>query len=392
MSAYLNPRRYVLIFVLCFAAIAVLQAIAYFINDSIVSRQQEIARFEQSGDMQRTLSLRVALLMQEYVQTTDPQVQAAKRKAIGDAMVEMRRLHELMTEGDPENGYPVPDTDTVDQIIFGEPIELDQNMRLFLFGVNEMIDRPWADDLDRLPYMVDIRSAASGTLGTGLNRLNEAMRAAGAERVSALKTGLIMTSIVMILIVVALTILVIMPMLRRMGAQTNELIEMARTDPLTGCHNRRSFMREADGEFDRYRRYQNAFAVIMLDIDHFKNVNDTFGHAAGDEVIRTLARVCLEQTRTSDILGRLGGEEFAVLLPEADLDSAVQVAEKLRGALEEARVEYDGKMIDFTGSLGVTVAHESDDEFFKILNRADEALYSAKNHGRNRVETRIPAE
>lgn len=390
MTEYHNPKRYMAIFVLCFVGIAALQVAAYVINGQIVARQQEIARFAQLGDRQRTLSLRVALLVDEYTETGDPQIQAAKRQAIDEAASEMRRLHRLMTMGDPDAGYPVPDTETVDQIIFGQPIFLDQTMRLFLFGVDEMIGRPWVDDLARLPYMADIKAAAGGALSTGLDRLNEAMREAGESRVAQLKLVLAATSVVIVLIVLGLAFFVIMPMLRRVTEQTSELIEMAQTDPLTGCHNRRSFMREADSEFDRFKRYGGVFAVIMLDIDHFKSVNDTYGHAAGDEVIRALARISLEQTRSSDVLGRLGGEEFAVLLPEATIESATLTGEKLRAAFAAASVEHNGKTIRFTASLGVTVAGKDDEEFFNVLNRADEALYVAKHGGRNRLEAKAP--
>lgn len=389
MITYQNPRRYMLIFLLCFAGIAALEITAFVIKERIIGRYEEVARFERLGDAQRTQSLRTALLITEYVENEDPSVRLAKRKAIEDAVAEMRRLHGLMTEGDPENGYPVPDSETVDQIIFGAPIELDKNLRLFLSGVEEMVDRPWSDDLARLPYMTDIRSAASGSLATGLNRLNEVMREAGEEQVNDLKVALVATSAVMVLIIGGLMVFVVVPMIGRMGQQTEDLIELARTDPLTGCHNRRSFLREADAEFARFKRYRNPFAVIMIDLDHFKKVNDTFGHAAGDEVIRTLARVCLEQTRLSDVLGRVGGEEFAILVPEINIDSVMLVAEKLRSALEQASVEYNGQQIDFTASLGVTVANEDDEDFLTVLTRADEALYAAKDHGRNRVERKL---
>jgi len=378
-----------LIFLLCFAGIAALEITAFVIKERIIGRYEEVARFERLGDAQRTQSLRTALLITEYVENEDPSVRLAKRKAIEDAVAEMRRLHGLMTEGDPENGYPVPDSETVDQIIFGVPIELDKNLRLFLSGVEEMVDRPWSDDLARLPYMTDIRSAASGSLATGLNRLNEVMREAGEEQVNDLKVALVATSAVMVLIIGGLMVFVVVPMIGRMGQQTEDLIELARTDPLTGCHNRRSFLREADAEFARFKRYRNPFAVIMIDLDHFKKVNDTFGHAAGDEVIRTLARVCLEQTRLSDVLGRVGGEEFAILVPEINIDSVMLVAEKLRSALEQASVEYNGQQIDFTASLGVTVADEDDEDFLTVLTRADEALYAAKDHGRDRVERKL---
>lgn len=375
-----------LTFVLCFVAIGLLEIAAYWINGRIVAQQQEVARFAQVADRQRTLSLRVALLVGEYTEAADPQVRVAKHRAISQAAQEMTRLHTLITKGDPASGYRVPESNRIDQIIFGDPIFLDQTLRLFLSGVDEILGREWSADLAELPYMDDIRAAASGSLSTGLERLNEAMRDAGDDKVDELEIALIASTVGMVLVIFAMAVLVLVPMMRRLESQTDELIDLATTDPLTGSLNRRSFMREAEAEFARFRRYGNRFAVIMIDIDRFKKVNDTYGHAGGDSVIRALTRVCLEQTRSSDVLGRMGGEEFAVLLPEATIDSARIAAEKLRAALEAEVVHHEGREIRFTASLGVAVAGDDDTEILKILSRADDALYVAKNGGRNRVE------
>lgn len=169
-------------------------------------------------------------------------------------------------------------------------------------------------------------------------------------------------------------------------AAEGELRRLATTDPLTGVANRREFMACAEHELARVRRYGRPLALLMLDVDHFKAINDAFGHAAGDEVLRALAVAARDCLRECDIVGRLGGEEFAVVLPETQLAEAVEVAERLRRRLVELRVCAGGGEIHFTASVGVSICRSSDATIEAPLSRADHALYTAKRGGRNRVE------
>lgn len=165
-----------------------------------------------------------------------------------------------------------------------------------------------------------------------------------------------------------------------------ELRRMATTDPLTGLWNRRRFMELSEGELSRLRRYGRPVSVLMLDIDHFKAVNDTNGHAAGDEALCLLADLCRAELRETDHLGRLGGEEFAVLLPETGLDEAADVAERLRQRLAAGAFPLPcGVTLRMTVSIGVASCAEDDTTVDGALGRADRALYRAKNGGRNRV-------
>lgn len=162
---------------------------------------------------------------------------------------------------------------------------------------------------------------------------------------------------------------------------------MATTDDMTKLHNRRYFIELAKREIDRSIRYTRPFSLIMFDADKFKVVNDTYGHDVGDMVLKAIASTSGNVLRDVDILGRLGGEEFAVGLPETDLDGAMAVAERLRVALDEAFVELaSGERVDFTVSLGVAVLDDSSADVDILLKHADLALYAAKENGRNRVE------
>lgn len=164
--------------------------------------------------------------------------------------------------------------------------------------------------------------------------------------------------------------------------------EAAFTDHLTGLANRRRFERQLDREVSRTLRYAHPFSLVMLDIDNFKCVNDTFGHHAGDEVIRGLGRVLQEGTRGIDLAARIGGEEFAILLVETGQSGALEVAERLRVAIREMIVPGVGQV---SASFGVAECPIGGQTSSEMLNSADVALYEAKRSGRDRVVVWKPA-
>ncbi|MBO6950132.1 MAG: diguanylate cyclase [Rhodospirillales bacterium] len=165
-----------------------------------------------------------------------------------------------------------------------------------------------------------------------------------------------------------------------------ELRRLATTDPLTGVNNRRRYTEISERELTRCKRYQHPICVLMLDADHFKKVNDTYGHEAGDRVLRALANACIDELRDVDVLGRFGGEEFTVTLPETPLETALEAAERLRTRLASTAVALeDGQTISFTVSIGASCLSDPNEGLADLLNRADAALYTAKEEGRNRV-------
>ncbi len=167
-----------------------------------------------------------------------------------------------------------------------------------------------------------------------------------------------------------------------------ELEDMAKTDGLTGMANRQAFMERANSEFNRARRYSRSLSVIMIDIDHFKSINDQYGHAAGDQVLRQLGQHCHSRLRDSDFLGRIGGEEFALLLPDTPRDSAFHVAERMREQLSKTSIALDnGIILEITASFGVASVNVEDADFNAMLHRADTAMYNAKHGGRNQVKS-----
>lgn len=165
-----------------------------------------------------------------------------------------------------------------------------------------------------------------------------------------------------------------------------ELERYAHTDALTGLNNRRIFMQRLDEEAERVRRHGSPLSVLLFDLDHFKRVNDTYGHDAGDKML-----ICVSQTtnnikRASDVSARLGGEEFGLLLPETDQQGAAQLAQRLRKAIEASSITLGtGETVSITTSIGVATISRKQDELENVLKHADNALYRAKDSGRNQV-------
>ena len=191
-------------------------------------------------------------------------------------------------------------------------------------------------------------------------------------------------SIVLVLVVAALSTLLVRGQIR-LNRQSRELALAASTDMLTGALNRRAFMEFASREFARVCRYGGHLSCIMIDLDHFKNINDSYGHAAGDLILSSSARHIASRLREPDMFCRYGGEEFVILLPGTDQDGAVILAEELRAGLAGLDLKHGDERLSLTASFGVAEIHAQCATLDTLLSLADQALYEAKESGRNRV-------
>jgi diguanylate cyclase (GGDEF)-like protein len=172
---------------------------------------------------------------------------------------------------------------------------------------------------------------------------------------------------------------------QKLESANNELSLLSRTDRLTQLNNRGYWEECLIAEFERYKRTSQAITLIMFDIDHIKNVNDTYGHQAGDEVIRQVSKTLRRTIRKTDIAGRYGGEEFAVLLVDTDKDNALILAERLRKRVEALTIQYEDMSIKFNISLGVSELSAEIEDHKQWLEQADQALYISKENGRNQT-------
>jgi diguanylate cyclase (GGDEF)-like protein len=161
--------------------------------------------------------------------------------------------------------------------------------------------------------------------------------------------------------------------------------QLAITDPLTGLYNRRHFFFLATTEMERAARYNKDLSVIMIDLDHFKLVNDTYGHKTGDQVLQSIAQSANQALRRIDVMGRYGGEEFAILLPETNMEKGMIVAERLRALIDHTAIPTGQGEIKITACFGLAGLETCPPDIDILLDCADKALYAAKQAGRNQV-------
>jgi diguanylate cyclase (GGDEF)-like protein len=170
----------------------------------------------------------------------------------------------------------------------------------------------------------------------------------------------------------------------------SQMQQLAITDSLTGIFNRRHFFDLASKELNRAVRYKKDLSILMIDLDHFKRVNDTHGHRVGDQVLYAVAQLCSQALRKVDLIGRYGGEEFIALLPETNLEKAQITAERMCRKLAEAEFQTSQGTMKTTASFGLTSMQPGGESLESLLDRSDRALYRAKQNGRNRVEIISP--
>ncbi|MDH5473462.1 MAG: GGDEF domain-containing protein [Gammaproteobacteria bacterium] len=161
--------------------------------------------------------------------------------------------------------------------------------------------------------------------------------------------------------------------------------QLANIDDLTGLNNRRAFFTQGHRAFQQAKRFGHAISVIMMDIDHFKQINDTYGHSVGDDVLQAISKPLQTLSREIDIIGRMGGEEFAFILPETGIDEAACLAERLRSEIEKIKTSHGVHIISVTASFGVVTYNNDKDNLESLITKADDALYVAKKKGRNQI-------
>jgi diguanylate cyclase (GGDEF)-like protein len=170
--------------------------------------------------------------------------------------------------------------------------------------------------------------------------------------------------------------------------RTHELERLSNTDPLTKIANRRALFERGNAELSRVQRTKSKLAIIMIDCDLFKNINDQFGHLFGDEVLKNLCKICAEEIRKIDFLARYGGEEFIIILPDSDVSDAMETAKRIQRSLSFNCIAFEGKEVSMTVSIGISTVSDIHTDFTQLISDADIAMYKAKSNGRNRIEIR----
>ncbi|MHB8283296.1 MAG: diguanylate cyclase [Caulobacteraceae bacterium] len=383
MAAEPSSRLLTLGYIAALTMVAVMSLASHVVLDRTLVAHAGAASVINVSGRQRMLSQRIASLAAQSA-LGDVAARADLKTAIDD----FELAHARLLHGDPARGLPAPSTPELQALYFSGARPLDGQVRAYIAEAR-LVEALPAGDPRLKTVLPPLFAAARKPLLAGLNAVTTEHQRMSEAQLQTLKT-LQMGSLTLILVTLLAEALgIFRPMVRKIIQYTSELNRAATIDPLTGVFNRRCFTDRGLTELARAARYGRQTALLMIDADRFKSINDTHGHGVGDDVLIALTGALGLALRPSDLLGRLGGEEFAVILPETGLEGAQYAAERLREAVAALRISTPSGDIAFTVSVGVTNFAPGETVLKPALDRADAALYAAKAGGRNRVATTL---
>lgn len=355
---------------------------ANLIMDQLLRAQEKAAETIELASRQRMLSQRITQLAYRYVLADSPHESNYIYRNLDLAIREMRQSHEELLKHAPSRIY----AEVADPIYFDAPYRLDMRVRGFLGAAEGLLAHDPGSLDTNSPYLEQLREREGSLVLEGLGLAVERYVEQAGEAMRHLRWMLWALFGMLLLTVLLLGAVIFRPAFVRLVERAQELYLEAETDVLTGSHNRRGFLQRAEALHGHVKRREGRCTLLALDIDHFKAINDAYGHQAGDQMLAGVVEACAQHLRQPDVLGRLGGEEFAVLLPGVAPDIGMKVAEKLRRLVQDLEVDIGtGTPLGCTVSIGVTELRAQDETPAVALARADAALYRAKAGGRNRV-------
>ena len=376
-----NPIKLLTVgYVIALTVIAAMSFCIYLFLNQVIAEQNSSSLIVSAR--QAKLSQRIALHAGQYVE--DPST--LNKQLLEDALELFKASHEALVSSDGKMNVTEAMPDNVREVYFELPYHLDEKVQGFVKEAAALLDSPESKLGRSNPHFKYIMEASAGPLINAMDSAVLAYEADSFGKISRLQSFQRMALFVIFATLIAEAFLIFMPLVRRVTEYAGKLEMLALTDPLTGIDNYRNFMQKGLKEIKRGIRLQKPLCVCILDLDHFKSVNDQHGHNAGDVVLKEFAGVVKKCLRLEDEFGRIGGEEFGILLPHTMLSDAKTVAERIRATVEITTVVCEGKEIYISVSIGVAEANPKVMTLDHVLNAADKALYKAKQKGRNRVE------
>lgn len=374
MSSSHNVTR---TYVAALCLVGLLALASHLVLERVISAHDGSAATINDSGRQRMLSQRMVFEAALYVLSGD----AHAREALSLAAGRLDSAHARLSH----DAALSPETRA---LYFSPPAAVDRTIREYLFLARTIADpsRTPAEPAVRAAF-TQLSAMAEGPLTASLDAIVARHQRESESRLALLRGIEVALLAVLLATLVAEALLVFRPMARRIARHAAELVSLACLDPLTGAPNLRSFHERGAAEVSRTRRYGGFFSVLVLDADLFKRINDMHGHAAGDEALRSLVRTVGAMLRPSDVLGRIGGEEFAMLLPETPLDGAVELGRRICRVVADTPIRHEGASFALTVSIGAAALEPGDGGLDATLKRADLALYRAKQAGRNQVCT-----
>ncbi|WP_334064618.1 diguanylate cyclase [Alteromonas genovensis] len=379
-----NPSRYMTItYTVSLSFIAVLSLLVHLMLDKVISEQDESGHFINVSGQQRMLSQRASLFTLDYIYSGNKE----SRELATESLKKLKDNHAFLLNAHYESLASTNNSVLSDEMLslyFDEPFRVSQKVATFESMVNNaLINRENYSKAGAVePEFVGL---AKDSLLAGFNAVVYQYEREGNQQVARLRTVQSVVLVIVVLTLIVEAFFIFRPMVNKVSTYASKLQKEANYDALSGLLNRRAFNAIAQQFFMASRRYKAPLSVIMLDIDFFKRINDTYGHDTGDLAIKWISNMLTDSMRESDCVARIGGEEFVVLLPNTENRGALQTAEKIRSSVASSIFEIKGNEIPITISLGVSSADEEDHHVEAVIKRADTALYESKSSGRNKV-------
>ncbi len=367
-------------YIVALSIVAAMSFCIYLFLNQVIAEQDSSSLLVSAR--QAKLSQRIALHASHYIedQTT------LNRQLLEDTLELFTASHEALLKADGKMNITDGMSNEVRQVFYSLPYKLDEKVRGFIGEVSALLEVPEAELKRGNPHHKYIVEAAAGPLINALDAAVAAYEAESFSKISRLQSYQRMALFVIFATLIAEAMMIFVPLVRRVREYADKLEMLALTDPLTGIDNYRNFMQKGMKEIKRSVRINKPLCVGVMDIDHFKEVNDQFGHNVGDAVLKEFAAIVIKCLRLEDEIGRIGGEEFGLLLPHTKLSDAKTVAERIRKTVEISPIVHEGKEHFITVSIGLAEANPKVMTLDHVLNAADKSLYKAKQKGRNRVE------
>ena len=361
--------------------VALLTLASHVTLDRVLAEHEGSAEIVNVSGRQRMLSQRIASLAAQY-RLGSPTAKADLLAAVG----QFESAHHKLLAESTDPSRPGHSTTIFRDIYFNGETPLDGEVATYI-DLARRIAAEKPDSANTAPALDQLFREARSPL---LNRLNDVVahhQQDSEQQLTHLEMLQRVTLGIVLATLAAEALVIFRPMVRRVARYARELLQLATVDGLTGTLNRISFLEQGAASFARALRRGEGVAVLMMDADHFKAINDAFGHAGGDAALRALGQVIASTARAADIAGRMGGEEFAMLLPDTGVQAAAALAQRLRADVEGLAVSHGDRAMHLTISIGVAACEPgaAKPDLPGLLRSADRALYDAKAGGRNRV-------